>query len=269
MLSTWFHAARRRSGSARKLQRRLLVLELLEDRTMLDATPWASFAHDAQHTGLSTVAAQDLGVVRWQTPVDLHPPASLGIHYGSPLVTQANTVIVPVKTSSSGDFRVEARSGRDGTLKWTLPTDYVLLGGGGWIQSYSPTLTPTGRLYFAGAGGTIYYTDTPDANGTPSVGQFAFYGISHYDHSLDQVIYINTPLTADRAGNLYFGFEVIGSNSLNLKNGIARLQPNGVGTWVAASTAAWSAGRSPAKTSWNLAGSIPNSVAVCPSGPTG
>lgn len=205
----------------------------------MDGTPWASFAHDAQHTGLSAVAAQDLGVIRWQTPVDLSPPRDLSIHYGSPLITQANTVIVPIKTSSTGDFQVEARSGRDGTLKWTLPTDYILTPyGGGWTPSYNVTLTSTNRLYFPGAGGTVYYTDTPDANGTPTVGQLAFYGISHYDHSLDSEIYIDTPLTADQAGNIYFGFVVTGSNSLNLKSGIARLQSNGAGTWVAASTAA-------------------------------
>jgi hypothetical protein len=219
-------------------QRRLLALESLEDRTMLDATPWASFAHDAQHTGLSSVAAQDLGMIRWQTPVDLRPPGFLGIHYGSPAITLANTVLVPVKTASNGSFRVEARSGRDGTLRWMQPTDYILPNGGQWTPSYNITLTPTNRLYFPGAGGTVYYTDTPDATSTPTFHQLAFYGIDHYDHSLDSKVFINTPLTADQNGNIYFGFVVTGTTSLNLKNGIARLQPNGVGTWIAASTAA-------------------------------
>src|SRR5579883_2684113 len=105
MRGTWFRTTARRSRWARNIQRHLLILERFEDRTMMDGTPWASFAHDAQHTGLSAVAAQDLGVIRWQTPVDLSPPRDLSIHYGSPLITQANTVIVPIKTSSTGDFQ--------------------------------------------------------------------------------------------------------------------------------------------------------------------
>jgi hypothetical protein len=258
MFNTWFQTTARRSGLTRQCRRRLLALELFEDRTMLDATPWASFAHDAQHTGLSSVAAQDLGVVRWQTPVDLHPPSALAIHYGSPVITQADTLLVPVKTTTNGGFRVEARSPRDGTLRWTLPTDYILPAGGGWTPSYNITLTRTNRLYFPGAGGTVYYTDTPDAANTPTPVQVAFYGISHYDHSLDSKILINTPLTADQAGNVYFGFVVTGTTSLNLKHGIARLQPDGTGTWVAASTAAGQTGNDNYKVATNSAPALSN-----------
>ncbi len=236
MFSSRPHAARR-SGSVRPPRRRPLALELLENRTMPDAMPWASFAHDAQHTGLSSVAAQDLGVVRWQTPVDLNPPFGLSIHYGSPVITQADTVLVPVKTTGSGNFRVEARAAHDGTLRWMQPTDYLLPRINAWTPSYNLTLTPANRLYFPGAGGTVYYTDTPDTSGTPTVNQLAFYGISHYDHSLDSTVYINTPLTSDANGNIYFGFVVTGANPLNLESGIARLQPDGTGTWIAGSAA--------------------------------
>ena len=210
---------------------------------MLDAMPWASFAHDAQHTGLSSVAAQDLGVIRWQTPVDLNPPRFLAIHYGSPVITQANTVLVPVKTTTNGGYRVDAHAPSNGAVKWTQTTDYLLPPyGTGWIPSFNAALTSANRLYFPGAGGTVYYTDSPDATSTPTFHQLAFYGIDHYDHSLDSKIYIDTPLTADRDGNLFFGFVATGSNPLNLENGIARLQPNGVGTWVAARTAAGESG---------------------------
>src|SRR5262245_17999518 len=73
---------------------------------------WAGYAGNAQHTALSPVAAQSLEVIRWQMPVDLAPQysgTSLLIHYGSPLFTSSNTIIVPVKTGASEGFRIEAR----------------------------------------------------------------------------------------------------------------------------------------------------------------
>src|SRR5689334_176422 len=60
------------------------------------AHSWRSFAGNPQHTAVSPVAAQSLARIRWQTPVDLDPELKNGelvIHYGSPLITAANTVI--------------------------------------------------------------------------------------------------------------------------------------------------------------------------------
>jgi methionine-rich copper-binding protein CopC len=221
-----------------------LVLETLEERAVPDGASWSGYAHDAQHTGLSDVASQSLSVIRWQLDVDLNPQLNGGellTHYGSPLITQANTVIVPVKTGATNGFRVEGHSGVDGSLMWTASTDYVLPPHG-WIPSYSPTLTQNSRLYFAGAGGTVYYLDNPDQGGATTTSQIAFYGIGNYDHSLDSRVYINTPITADGAGDIYFGFLVTGSNSLNLQSGIARIGADGSGTWVAAHTAAGDSG---------------------------
>jgi hypothetical protein len=203
------------------------------------APAWTTYAHDGQHTGLSGVASQSMAGIHWKTPVDLAPPYSDGdllIHYGSPLVTAANTVVVPVKLNEFGDFQVEGRSGADGSLIWTQPTDYILPPHN-WIPSFSPTLTPQNRLYFPGAGGTIYYRDNPDSP-TSTTGQIAFYGIEHYTHDdYDDQVFINTPLTSDRAGNIYFGFEVTGPTPLNLQGGIARIGADGVGTWIAAADA--------------------------------
>ncbi|HLX62725.1 MAG TPA: hypothetical protein VKX17_15720, partial [Planctomycetota bacterium] len=58
---------------------------------------WRGYGGDAQHTALSAVAAQPLNTVLWHTPVDLQPQYSgsdLYIHYGEPMVTAANTVLV-------------------------------------------------------------------------------------------------------------------------------------------------------------------------------
>src|SRR5262249_59058907 len=101
------------------------------------------------------------------------------IHYGSPLVTPRNPVVVPVKTGATGGFSVEGINGADGTVKWSLASDY-LLPPHNWTPSFSTVLSPAGRLYFAGAGGTLYYVDAPDANGATVTGQVAFFGMGNY-----------------------------------------------------------------------------------------
>src|SRR5437764_12848309 len=132
--------------------------------------PWDNFALDSHHSAQSTAEAQILNRVHWQTPVDLQPQYSgneLLIHYGSPLVTVQNTVIVPVKTGSAGGFRVEARNGADGSLKWKLPTDYILPPHD-WTPVFGPALTAKPRLYFPGAGGTVDFRHQPDSATGPS-----------------------------------------------------------------------------------------------------
>jgi hypothetical protein len=219
-------------------------VEALESRHLLNGS-WGSYAGNPQHTALSTVPSDSLDGIAWQTPVDLDPQYSggdLAIHYGSPLVTAADTVIVPVKTGATGGFEVVAFSGTNGTAKWTLPTDY-LLPPHNWTPSYSPVLTPGGRLYFAGAGGTVYYTNAPDSTGATISGHLAFYGISNYTHAgFDNSVYISTPITSDANGDIFFGFQVTGSNPLNLQSGIARIGADGTGTLVAATAAAGDGG---------------------------
>src|SRR5207253_583853 len=146
---------------------------------VIATSPWSGYGHNAQHTAVSAYASQSLRGIAWQSPVDLAPQYTGGgallAHYGTPLVTAANTVVVPVKTGAMDGFEVRGIDGVTGDLKWTLATDYTLPPHN-WVPSYSPTLTPANRLYFAGAGGTIYYSDAPDANGATTTGQLAFYG---------------------------------------------------------------------------------------------
>src|SRR5262249_15137458 len=156
-----------------------------------------------------------------------------------PLATLANTIIVPVKTGATSGFRVEGHNGSDGSLIWTQTTDY-LLPPHNWVPSYSPTLTLSGRLYFAGAGGTVYYRENLDAS-SGLTGRLAFYGIANYNlnpGAYNSAVFINTPITSDSSGNIYFGFQVTGTNPLNLHSGVARIDTNGVGSWVSASSAA-------------------------------
>jgi len=204
-------------------------------------SPWTGYGHDPQHTGLSDHAAQALHTIHWQTPVDLNPPGggqgSLLIHYGSPMVTAGNTVIVPMKTGSIDGFQLGAFNGGTGAAIYTLSSDYTLPAHD-WIPPYSPALSRGSRIYYAGAGGTIYYRDQPDS-ATGATGQVAFYGMDLYNNNqaaFNSTVQISTPLTADRAGNVFFGFTVTGSNPANLVSGIARVTFGGAGTWASATS---------------------------------
>ncbi len=227
----------------------LIPFPATSSRAQSIAAPWGGYGHDAQHSGISEVASQPLRRVLWRTPVDLAPRYSgtaLLAHYGSPLITRLNTVIVPVKTGATDGFRVEARDAADGSLKWMLPTDYSLPSHG-WLPSYNIALTPKNRLYYPGAGGTVYYRDAPDLTNPPpnSTGQLAFYGLTNYQAApatYNSNVKINTPITADRYGNIFFGFQVSGATTPALQSGIARIAEDGTGSWISASAAALDAG---------------------------
>jgi hypothetical protein len=209
---------------------------------------WRGHAANAQHTARAPAAGQSLAKIHWSMPVDLAPPSGahtkhaggeLLIHYASPMITARNTLLVGVKTSSTGDFEIDAVKGGTGKKPWTLKTDYVLPPSD-WVPPLPAHLTAQHRLYVAGSGGTVYYRDTPDAK-TGANGQLAFYGIGNYQadkSAYDHTVMIDTPITADDQGNIYFGFVVTGSNPLRLVSGIARMDSSGNGTWISAANAA-------------------------------
>lgn len=200
------------------------------------SAPWSSYAHDPQHTGISTFPGQDLNRIKWSTPVEV---GSSGlIHYGSPLVTAGNTVVFPVKTGPNV-FQVEARRGSNGTVVWQMATDYALPPYS-WVPSVGPVLNLRNRVYIPGEGGTVLWRDNADS-ATGATGRIAFYGNATYSSNaaaLRSTVFINTPITADRYGNLFFGVQVTGTNPAGLTTGgIARISSSGVGTFVTASSA--------------------------------
>jgi hypothetical protein len=203
---------------------------------------WTEFGGNAQHTATAAIASQTLGRILWQTPVDLAPQYSgsdLLTHYGSPVISSMNTVLIPVKTSAAGTFRFEARNGSNGALMWTANSDYVVPPHN-WFPSFNLTLTQGGRVYAPGAGGKLYYRDNVDSP-DGSIQFAVFYGASVYAASkaqLDTAIRISTPLTVDATGNVFFGFLATVPNAAGLSSGIARLAADGSGSWIAASTAA-------------------------------
>jgi Big-like domain-containing protein len=204
-----------------------------------------SFAGNAQHTAIYQPAVPSLNRIRWSATIDFNNSGSLA-HYGAPLVTAANTVLAPVKIAGDA-FRVDAFDGNSGTAKYSVATEYILPAHS-WIPVYNPCLT-TGafgtRLYYAGAGGTVYHIDNPDsvAHGAPM--QEVFYTtLANYlanAAAYNSTIFINTPLTPDSSGNVFFGFRVQGTAPASLnttQSGFARIDLSGNGTYVLAGSAA-------------------------------
>jgi hypothetical protein len=197
---------------------------------------WLTHSHDEQHTALSTVQSQPLSKIHWHVPVDLAPPlGEILIHYGSPLITAVNTAIVPVKTATG--FRVEAHNGATGKRLWTLNTKYVAPS-----ASFFPGLGSAisgSQLLVPDVAGRVLARQNPDqARG--AITHMYFYGVKNYQKdpaAYAQNVQIDTPLTTDANGNLYFGFLVLGATPLNLQSGLARIAPDGGGTWVSAATA--------------------------------
>ncbi len=86
----------------------------------------------------------------------------------------------------------------------------------------------------------MFFRDSPDAT-SGSTGQLAFYGLANYNANTNAYlanVMINTPITSDRYGNIYFGFQVTNSTPVALTSGVARIDFNGNGTWISATAAA-------------------------------
>jgi hypothetical protein len=209
---------------------------------------WIGYANGEFHDANAPTASDALSTIRWQTPVDAHPQFSgndLLIHYGSPMITSANTILVPQKTGATDGFSVTAINAATGLIKWTQASDYTLPMHN-WTPSYAPTLTPSGtRMYYAGNGGTIDYLDNPDSNSpTLSASPLVFYGASNYTgnpSAFNSSVFINTPITSDAAGDIYFGYRATASNPLSSTmggGGIARIAANGDVSFITAANAA-------------------------------
>ena len=209
----------------------------------MNGPAWFGYGRDPQHTAVSAIASQNLTSIAWTTPMDLAPQYTPGgallTHYGSPVITTANTVVIPVKTTAAGAYRAEGRVGATGTLIWSATSDYVTPPHN-WLPPFNLLLTQQGKLYAPGAGGRLLVRD--DANA--AAGTFAaqvFYGAAAYNANpaaFNATVFINTPLTADALGNIFFGFQVTGANPAGLVSGIARVAPDGTGIWVGAAAAA-------------------------------
>lgn len=174
-----------------------------------------SFANNPQHTQHSSNPAQRMNRIKWSTQINENLTGGAA-HYGQPLVTLGNTVIIMVRTSSNG-YDLVGYDGSTGVQKYRLTTGYVTPSSV-WLVPAQPVLvngTFGTRLYYPGGGGTIWRLDDPDSStpGTPT--RIVFYGTEATyladQANFDSIVRVNTPITADGDGNLFFGTRTEGT----------------------------------------------------------
>lgn len=199
--------------------------------------PWPQHCRNSQHTGAAPAPLQPLQRIVWSAPVDMAPQYSgtaLLIHYTSPLITRGGTVVFPVKTDAAGHYMLDGRKATNGARRWSMQTDWIPPSSGwgpvcGAVIVSNPTTPTRATAVIAGSGGKLWVRDYADLADS-RVRSVVFYGSNTYRQNkdnLDATVFINTPLTADRYGNIYFGYSVIGTNAANLESGIAKVNLNG------------------------------------------
>jgi len=225
----------------------LASLAVVASASAQTGTPfWGTHAGTPQHRAQTLVATQNLNATHWATVVDSHPQYQSGgellIHYGTPLITHNNVICVPLKTGTTDGWAVRGFNASTGTLIYTMVSDYSIASYTGldWTPEFGPALSPDGRLYVPGAGGTIMVRDNPESAFSTS-SRLCFYGLANYNFqkaTYNAGIKICTPLTIDAFGNIYFGFITFGGTMDRTKignagviSGLARVTPGGIGTW--------------------------------------
>lgn len=211
----------------------------------LGSPPWGTYGQNPQHQALSRHAAAPLQRIKWSTPIDENPPYDEGgdllIHYASPVITHGNTVVLTVKMAPADiglpdRFRADGRKGGNGHLVWSMPTDWVAPPHN-WFPSCSGTLVDENSYAIPASGGTVLVRENANA-GSSGVQRAAFFGLDNYNSNKDWCdanVFVTTPLTGDRAGNLWFGYRVLGAVPGGFPaigaGGIARISLDGHQSW--------------------------------------
>jgi len=217
------------------------------------AQGWLCYGGNAQHTGIFTGTSQSAALVQWQT--SLADPGALSyyggailVHFAAPMVTPSNTVVhgFEFTTTTEGvqsydNWSVIGRSGSNGSQIWQMVTDFsapnLYPNDGQWTSVYPITLFQGSATNFRGVAaaagsGSIMVRSSADT-ATSAVNRLVFY-TTVADFTQNQAAYapikINTPITADSSGNLYFGYLVAGSVPANVASlgtgGIVKINAN-------------------------------------------
>ncbi len=206
-----------------------------------EAPAWAGYAGNAQHTAQAPARARALLHVHWTAALDKAPQGNGAIslaHYASPMFTAGGTLLLAVKEAPVNGWHVHARAFGFGML-WRMTTDYILPPHD-WAPAFPMAITPQNIVYAAAAGGTIMRREAADAADGRRT-RIAFYDIAAFwanAAAMTQSVMIDTPITADAAGNVYFGFVASAPNPAGLSSGIARISASGQGAWISAAHAA-------------------------------
>ena len=207
---------------------------------------WLCYGGNAQHSGNFMGSSQSASLIQWQVPLDgdrNYYGGEVLAHYAAPMVTPLNTVVYGYRydTTVNGatnydNWSVYGRKGADGSLVWNFTTDYsaAVIWPNDWTSVFPITLFQLGSSVLrgvaaAGGGGSVLVRMSADANdGEPK--RVVFYTTAA-DYKKNASAYapvkIDTPLTSDKKGNVYFGYEVDGSVPANLNRlgsgGIAKV----------------------------------------------
>ncbi len=235
----------------------LLLLLAFAPAVSFAQAQWSGHGNDPQHTAISTIPTLSLQQIAWSKLIDENSPSEpILIHYGSPVATAANTIVVPVR-DVGGQYCIEALNGLNGSTLWESMTDYVNAPStGGWVPSLTPTLTPSGRLYYPGIGGTVLRVDDPNASTVNPVRLSFLDDYASFQSNYDSHVFISTPITSDAAGNIYFGYEVTAGAQGGLTSGIARIAPDGTAMHLSADLASGVLGASNLRVGTNSAPAV-------------
>jgi hypothetical protein len=181
-------------------------------------------------------ASQSLALDHWHTGLDDDPSYygnAVFIHYASPVVSPGNTVLYAFRynqtvnnTTDYNNWHVMARNGASGNVLYTVKTDFLapVIWPNDWTSVFPLCLTPvklngvwnTGVAAGAAGGSVLILSNADTASYTQN--RVVFY-TTFADYTANASaysnIYINTPITPDGNGNIYFGYTVKGSDPAN------------------------------------------------------
>ena len=197
----------------------------VQDATAVDgtdtSTSWLQWAKDDRHSGFINLQGQNLQQILANIVYDANIPDELNlnggellVHYQTPL-TDGNDVFMASKAGTytlnsyaTQTWHQNRFSWQQGQLVkvWTFDTDWVAPGNAFdfWEPVYHAAVVGN-FVYDPGAGGTIFKLNRSDGSVVKRINPFG--------NKVDKNTFTASPLTVDRAGNVYYNVVKIAANS--------------------------------------------------------